>query len=289
MLDITEFINEKNLLEDGDGVLLGVSGGADSVCLLFQFMKVMESIDIHLHVLYVEHGIRGEESKEDGRFVKALCDKLYMPYTLISVDAPAYARQRGLSMEEAARELRYEAFSTEASRMGLNKIATAHNANDNAETILFQMIRGTGVKGLAGIEPLTVRKNYTLIRPLLNTSRGEIEGYLEEIGQSYRTDSTNLKDDYARNKIRHQIIPLMEEINAKAINHINQAGRAVGKMFQGVEADAFDLLYDMMDEKGLNLWHLRQMKEQSRSEVIMAWLRLEGAAHNITRAHVEMI
>lgn len=289
MLDILDYVNEKNLVEDGDGVLLGVSGGADSVCLLFQFMKVMETIDVRLHVIYVEHGIRGEESREDGRFVKALCDRLYMPYTLISVDAPSYAKQRGLSMEEAARELRYEAFFNEARRMGLNKIATAHNANDNAETILFQMIRGTGVKGLTGIDPISLRKDIAIIRPLLNTTREEIENYLVTIGQSYRTDSTNLEDDYARNKIRHQIIPLMEEINKKAVNHINRAGASVRKIFDGVEEDAYDTLYELLDEKGLSLWRLRQMDEVQRSEVLMAWLKVEGAGHNITKAHVEMI
>ena len=289
MLSVLDFVNEQNLLEDGDGVLLGVSGGADSVCLLFQFMKIMEYIDIRLHVIYVDHGIRGEESFEDGRFVKALCNQLYMPYTLISVDVPTYCKHMGLSTEEGARKLRYEAFFEEARRLGLNKIATAHNANDNAETILFQMIRGTGVKGLTGMDPISMREGYTLIRPLLETSREEIETYLNEIGQSYRTDSTNLTDDYARNKIRHQILPLMEEINKKAVDHINQAGRAVGKIFRDVEEDALDALQTISGEEGLDLWRLRQIEEGKRSEILLAWLKMQGAAHNVTKAHIEML
>ena len=288
-MDILDFVNENNLLEDGDGVLLGVSGGADSVCLLFQFMRIMEYIDIHLHVIYVDHGIRGEESFEDGRFVKALCSQIYMPFTLISVDVPNYARQMGMSMEEAARKLRYEAFFDEARRMGLNKIATAHNANDNAETILFQMIRGTGVKGLTGMDAKSKREGYTIIRPLLNTSRQEIEVYLRDMGQIWRTDSTNESDAYARNKIRHHILPMMEEINAKAVDHINQAGRSVRKMFAGVEEDAYDALLSLDGDEGLDLWHLRQIEETKRSEIIMAWLKIQGAAHNVTKAHVEMI
>lgn len=289
MLNILDFVNENNLLEDGDGVLLGVSGGADSVCLLFQFMKIMEYIDIRLHVIYVDHGIRGEESFLDGRFVKALCDRLYMPYTLISVDVPKYASLMGLSTEEAARKLRYEAFFEEARRLGLDKIATAHNANDNAETVLFQMIRGTGVKGLTGMSPISKREGYTIIRPLLDTPREEVEAYLRGMGQSWRTDSTNESDDYARNKIRHNIIPLMEEINSRAVAHINEASKSVKKMFDGVEEDAYDVLLSLSDTQGLDLWRLRQIDKVKRSEILMAWLKTQGAAHNVTKAHIEML
>ena len=286
MLDILDFIH---LLEEGDGVLLGVSGGADSVCLLFQILKVMESIDISLHVVYVEHGIRGEESVEDGRFVKKLCEQIGMPFTFVSVDAPAFAKSEGMSLEQAARALRYEAYADVAYKEGLNKIATAHNANDNAETILFQMIRGAGAKGISGIDVKTKRGNYEVIRPLLSVSRKEIEEYLSEIGQSYREDATNQSDDFARNKIRHQVIPVLEEINAKAVAHINQAGEIVSRMYDGVMQETLDLLDGIMSDNGLRLDPLKKLDYEQRSDVILAYLRYLGVAKDVSKIHVEML
>ena len=289
MLDILDYINEQHLLEEGDGVLLGVSGGADSVCLLFQFLKVMESIDISLHVVYVEHGIRGEESVEDGRFVKKLCEQIGMPFTFVSVDAPAFAEDEGMSLEQAARTLRYEAFLDVAYKEGLNKVATAHNANDNAETILFQMIRGSGAKGISGIDVKSKRKNYEIIRPLLNTSRKEVEEYLQEIGQSYREDVTNASDDFARNKIRHQVIPVLEEINAKAVAHINQAGAIVSRMYDGVMQETLELLDGIMGENGLRLEPLKKLDYDQRADVILAYLRYLGVARDVSKVHIEML
>lgn len=198
------------MLACGDTVVCGLSGGADSVFLLNMLCGLRENLDITVEALHVNHCLRGDESNRDERFCRELCEKLGIPFTAVSCDVRGYAEKNSLSCEESARILRYRIFG-DYSRG--KKLATAHNADDNLETVIHNLIRGTALKGLTGIPP--VREN--IIRPILTVSRHEIEEYLGRIGQNYVTDSTNLTDDYTRNKIRHKIIPVMKEINASLI------------------------------------------------------------------------
>lgn len=195
-----------NMIKSGDTVVCGLSGGADSVCLLLSLNQLSAEMNFALEAIHVNHCLRGEESDRDQQFCHDLCKRLNIPFNAVSCDVKGYSEKNGLSCEEAARELRYGIFREYS--MG-KLLATAHNADDNLETMLLNLIRGTGLKGIAGIPP--VRDN--IIRPLIAVSRLEIEEYLQKCGQDFVTDSTNLTDDYTRNKIRHKIIPLMKELN----------------------------------------------------------------------------
>ena len=211
MLDkILRMIGQYHMLGENDTAVCGLSGGADSVCLLLALYELRERLGINVEALHVNHGIRGGESDRDEDFCRELCGRLGVPFTAVRCDVPAFAGEKGLSLEEAARELRYGIFA-ENSRG--KKLATAHNAGDNLETVLLNLTRGTALRGMAGIPP--VRGN--IIRPLLSATRQDIEGFLASRGQSYVTDSTNLSDDYTRNKLRHRVIPMLEEINGSVI------------------------------------------------------------------------
>lgn len=217
---IERYMEQFRMLEGADCVIAGVSGGADSVCLLLVLNEIRKKLDISLIVLHVNHGIRGEEALRDEVFVRELCRNLNVEYVCVHVDVPGYAKEHRLSEEEAGRELRYRALYERKTKHG--KIAVAHNADDQAETVLFHLCRGCGVKGLGGIAPVSG----DIIRPLLETTRAEIEEYLKERGQEYITDSTNLSIDYTRNRIRHNILPVLEEeIHRGAAAHIASAAR----------------------------------------------------------------
>lgn len=207
MLDkIRDFAEKYDMLHPGCIVVCALSGGADSVCMLYAIRELSFEIGFDVEALHVNHCLRGEESDRDEAFCRELCRNLRIKFNSVSCNVKEYSAEKGLSCEEAARELRYSIFR----KYTCGKIlSTAHNADDNLETMILNLIRGTGLKGMTGIPP--VREN--IIRPLLNVSRKEIEQYLKVIGQTYVTDSTNLTDDYTRNKIRHKIIPLMKEIN----------------------------------------------------------------------------
>lgn len=224
--EVRAWMEQEELIEPGDLILAGVSGGADSVCLLLLLQKLQKEMDFSLEVIHVEHGIRGEESRQDAVFVEELCQKEGITCHICHRDVPGYAASKKIGLEEAARILRYDSYREKARETGRTsvKIALAHHADDNAETILFQMIRGSGIKGLCGMQAKRdIEGGITVIRPLLGVTRREIEGYLRKHGQSFRQDSTNLDTDYSRNRIRHKILPQMEKINSRAVSHIVQS------------------------------------------------------------------
>lgn len=206
------FINGYEMINEGEKVLVGLSGGADSVCLLCALKRLGTEVE----AVHVNHGIRGVEADEDEEFCRKLCEDMGVPFTSFHKDIRQMASDEKLTVEEAGRKYRYECFENWALSCGASKIAVAHNKNDFVETVLFNMSRGTGLNGLSGIKP--VRGN--IIRPLLDVERYEIEDYLGELGQEYRIDSTNLSKDYDRNKIRHIVIPALLELNKGAIKHI---------------------------------------------------------------------
>lgn len=198
-------ISKFNMLQHGEVVCCALSGGADSVALLLSLKNLSAELGITVTAVHVNHLLRGNESDRDEAFCRELCQRLDIPLTVFRKDAADFSHSLGVSVETGAREMRYEIFS----RISADKIATAHNLNDNAETVLFRMARGTGLRGLAGIPPVRGK----IIRPLLFCTRDEIEAYLNDIGQNFVTDSTNLSDDYARNRIRHRIMPEMEAVH----------------------------------------------------------------------------
>ncbi|MBR6477236.1 MAG: tRNA lysidine(34) synthetase TilS [Lachnospiraceae bacterium] len=232
---VKKYCETHGLLQRGDRVLVGVSGGADSVCLLFLLREFQELMDLQLRVVHVNHGIR-KEAGEDARYVRELCQGLDIPYEQVDADVPALSKKLGISLEEAGREARYMAFEEHARRWtpegGTVRVALAHHAGDRAETFLFHLFRGTGIKGLASIPPIRPLGSCgaLVIRPLLCLERGEIEEYLKEKGISYCVDATNAEDTYARNRIRRHVLPYAEkEICEGALRHVNQAAEMLAE------------------------------------------------------------
>lgn len=209
-------VGKYSMFSDADNVVVGFSGGADSVCLLHLLHKFQKEFTYNLVAVHVNHGIRGEEANKDALFAEAFCKERCIPFKLVKIDCISLADKSNSSLEEAGRKARYEAFNSLCSPC--SKIATAHNQNDNAETLIFNLSRGTSLKGACGIP--YVREN--IIRPLLDCSRDEIEGYCKENGLSFVTDSTNLSDEYSRNKIRHNVLPVMNELNSDYLNKVTQ-------------------------------------------------------------------
>ncbi len=199
-------------------VLAAVSGGADSVSLLLALNSIAEKRQISLTAAHYNHCLRGGESDGDEKFVKDLCNRLGVPFVSGRGDVKGEAEKTGESLEEAARRLRY-AFLRQAAQGAF--IATAHTSDDNAETVLMNLMRGAGTKGLSGIPP--VRGD--IIRPMLTVTRREVEEYLREQGQTYREDSTNASDEYTRNRIRHALVPLMTEMSPEFLTMTERTTR----------------------------------------------------------------
>lgn len=245
---VLDFIRKNKLVKKGNSVVLGVSGGADSICMLKILSDLQKRLGISLYVLHINHQIRGEEADEDAAFVKRICTKFKVPHRIINVDVPALAEAEGLSVEEAGRYIRYDEFSKYAYEVGATKIAVAHNSNDNAETVLMNLARGTGIKGLGGIPPKREMEDANgniveVIRPILCLSRKEIEQYLKENEIEYRNDSTNDSTDYTRNKIRLEIMPILENINDNAMQNITNASNELADTSEYIEKDV-DEAYD---------------------------------------------
>lgn len=219
MKRIEKFIQKYHMLTCGDKVIAGVSGGADSVCLFLMLLELREKIGFDLIAVHVHHGLRGEAADQDQRFVEALCEQHRIPLEIFRVNLESIAKKRKQSLEEAGRMVRREAFDSVCQKYGGNKIALAHHQNDNAETLLWNLSRGTGLDGLGGIRPV----NGKFIRPLLCMNRKEIEEYLSKRKQSYCIDETNAGTDYTRNKLRHLVLPILEEqVNSAAVRHMNE-------------------------------------------------------------------
>lgn len=227
MLDIKNYIVKHQLTEKGDSVLVGLSGGPDSVFLLYALNALKKTLGIRLMAVHVHHGIRGAEADRDKVFSENLCREWHVPFRAVYVDAPEYAKEKGMSLEEAARILRYDVFEEvrrdiEEGGVGKDKddfrclIAVAHHMDDQAETVLHNLVRGSGIRGLSGMEP----KRGFIIRPLLSVKREYILRKLKDDGISYVVDSTNLDTQYTRNRIRSEVLPELKEINPEAGAHI---------------------------------------------------------------------
>lgn len=231
MLEIKRYIEKNQLIRPGDGVVVGLSGGPDSVFLLYALHTLQVRMGFALRAVHVHHGIRGAEADRDESFSEELCAKLHIPFQAVHVTAPAYAAQQGLSLEEAARILRYEALEVARQQMTTPTawIAVAHHLDDQAETVLHNLVRGAGLRGLAGMEN---RRNH-VIRPLLSIKREDILKWLEQNKIAYVTDSTNADPHYTRNRIRSTVLPELREINPEASAHIAHSAALLR------EADAY--------------------------------------------------
>ena len=235
---IRNMMKRCRMVSPGQRMLAAVSGGADSVCLLAVLHVLAPELSFSLEAVHVEHGIRGEESLQDCAYVEKLCGELGVRLTVRHIHVPELARKSGRTEEEEARIQRYRIFEETAEQCGAQRVAVAHHLGDQAETVLWNLIRGSGLRGLRGILPVRPLRDGQaasplVVRPLLETSREEIEQYLETRGLSYRTDRTNLDKTVTRNKIRHDILPDLIKLNAQAPRHIAQAAE------EAAEAEAY--------------------------------------------------
>ena len=212
---VQEFIHREQLFADDARILVALSGGADSVALL----RILVRLGYRCHAVHCNFHLREAESNRDEQFAADLCHSLHIPCEVLHFDTQAYAAEQRISIEMAARELRYREFERIREAQGLDVIAVAHHQDDAVETLLLNLIRGAGINGLTGMRV----KNGHVVRPLLCLTRDEVLGYLDELGQPYVTDSTNLTDEYARNKVRLNLLPMMQQINPAAKENILQA------------------------------------------------------------------
>lgn len=231
---IRQVIDKHYMINNGDSIAVGFSGGADSVCLLHVLTCLKDEYDIVLKAVHINHNIRGDEALRDEKFCKEFCQKNGVEFVSFSVDVPALAKEKGISEELCGRQIRYQCFH----KLGTDKIAVAHTLSDSAETLLFNLARGTGMKGICGIS--AVRDN--IIRPLIECTREEIEAYCEANGLPYMTDSTNLSDDYTRNKLRHGVIPVLKSINPSFERNILRLTQNIRLENDFIETEVFDLI-----------------------------------------------
>ena len=224
---ILKFADESDMLPDAGLVLACVSGGADSMCLLEILLEISQSRGFSVAAAHYNHRLRGDESDSDEAFVRAICEARSVPFFCSGGDVRAYALKNGLSLEEAARDMRYGFFYEAAARAGAARIATAHTADDNAETVIINLTRGAGAQGLSGIPP----KRDKLIRPMLRISRDEVMGFILERGVAFCEDSTNSLDIFTRNKIRLAVMPVLKEINPR----LNEAASALTELLRADE------------------------------------------------------
>ncbi|MBQ9115877.1 MAG: tRNA lysidine(34) synthetase TilS [Clostridia bacterium] len=210
---VKKYIVSKSLISEGDRILVALSGGGDSVALIHILHTLSQEMGFMLFAAHFNHRIRGEEADRDERFSGELARRLGIDFRIGSADIPSLARQKGIGLEECAREQRYSFLFETAKRLGCQRIATAHHATDNLETVLFHIVRGSGVNGIGGIAPMRADG---VIRPLLCCSKSEIESFLAVNSLDFVTDSTNLDTDMTRNYIRAEILPLVKNINSSA-------------------------------------------------------------------------
>lgn len=278
---VIETVKKHNMISHGDKIGVGVSGGADSVCLLHFLVKNRELLGIEsITAVHVNHMIRGEEADRDMLFTKQICENLGVDFKSVTVDVPKEAEKSGESIETCARRLRYTVFES----FQFDKFATAHNLNDRMETFFFNLSRGSSVSGLLSIP--YVRDNY--IRPLLDITRDEIEEYLNENGLTYITDSTNTCDDYTRNRIRHFLIPQMFEFNPSFQKAFLKCENSLELENAYIKEETEKLLNECRKDNIYYIEKLKNAHEALRFRAISMILKEQGV-NNISREHIELL
>ncbi len=252
---VETFIRQQHLLQSDGRYLVALSGGADSICLLL----VLKRLGYFVEAIHCNFHLRGEESDRDEDFCRSLCAEKQIPLHLVHFDTREYAQLHKVSIEMAARQLRYHHFASLCHDLGFDGVCVAHHQDDVAETVLMNLIRGSGIKGLSGIKPKIQQRlrvgakagipiPLTVIRPLLCVTRDEIEHFLKEIGQDYVTDSTNLVPDVLRNKIRLQVLPLLDEIAPSASRNIVETAENVAFAEEFLDQAVSGMMEELKDE-----------------------------------------
>lgn len=293
MLDrIRKTVKEHKLIEDGDKIIVAISGGPDSVSLLHALYRLKDEYNIDIYGAHLNHNFRGMDAQVDAQYVSKLCDDLNILCFVKSMDVPKYAKENSLSSEEAGRILRYDFFEEVAERVGASKIAVAHNKNDQAETVLMRLLRGTGLQGLTAIH-LSRGK---IIRPLLNVDRNSIEEYCKINKLSPKIDKTNLQSIYKRNKIRLELIPYLEEnYNPNIIENLVNTADVLKCDFDFIEEESRDIYKELVyteSEKSLilPLEGIKKLHSALKSRVVrLAAEQLVGRQEVLEYKHVQNV
>ncbi len=289
MTDRVRALSEQfHMLPSGAVVLCAVSGGADSMCLLHLLYTLSAQMGFSLQCAHFNHNLRGAESDRDEAFVRAWCREQGIPFLGGNADVSAESQRTGQGIEETARRLRYAFLEKAAKEIGAERIATAHTADDNAETLLLHLTRGAGLQGLGGIPP----RRGLIIRPLLNVSRAQVEEYCDKHGLPYVEDSTNADDSYTRNFLRHQVIPLLKQVNPRAAEHMSAAAQKVREDHECLNEMAAEVVVcASKTDLGLEIEVDRLM--QAPVPVAIRGVRLlmeqAGGGKNCTAAHVDAV
>ncbi|MBE7031788.1 MAG: tRNA lysidine(34) synthetase TilS [Ruminococcaceae bacterium] len=286
-------ISQFNMIKSGDRVLAAVSGGADSVCMLHILSRLKQAIGFEVFCAHLNHGLRGEAADNDEKFVAELCKQLGIKVFTRKTDVAGLAKAEKLTVEEAGRKARYDFFAELSQKHKLTKIATAHNQNDNAETVLMRIIRGTGIDGLSGI-PHT--REDVVIRPVLDISRREIEEYCKKNNLEFCTDATNADNDYTRNKIRNRLIPYLEqEFNPEvcdALSRLAETATEDADFLNGYAKRLYARLASPMPSQKPNALHIDSLKLLEKS-VAVRIVRLAAAEAmkdiKLSKTHIEDI
>ena len=285
-----------HMVRPGSHILVGLSGGADSVCLFFLLHELSKEMDFQVSAIHVNHMLRGESADSDSRFVKELSEGMDIPCYCVRVPVGEMAKRDKLSLEEAGRKARYEVFYQTAKETGADMIALAHHKNDQSETMLFHLARGCGIGGLRGIRP--VRKgDIEIIRPLLCVERKEIEVYLKENHISYVNDETNQENLFSRNKIRNKLIPFMEqELCERTVEHMAHTAELLGEaedFLLEMTGQAFDRVAVRDIEKDRFMISLKEFQKEHpylKGAILKEALeRLAGANKDLEKIHVEKL
>lgn len=280
---VLKAIKEFALL-DGEirNVTVALSGGADSMSLLYCLLDLKEQLGITVNAAHLNHLIRGDESYRDEEFVKEQCQKLGVELFVKRVDIPRLAEESGKSTELVARETRYAFFE----EINSGVVATAHNADDNLETVIFNLTRGTAIEGLCGIPP----KRDIFIRPLILTTRKQVEDYCQLNNIEYVTDSTNLQDCYTRNKIRHNVIPVLKEINPNVAETVLRTGKQLKEISGDVKLRAQEYLkVNLLSETELRLENFQNLPVSVAKQIIKDFIETADKSLSLENIHIEEV
>jgi tRNA(Ile)-lysidine synthase len=297
---IRETISKYDLLTPGDAVIIGVSGGPDSLCLAHALQAVQDELGLDLHLAHLDHGIRGKESRADAEYVEELARDWGVPLTVHHGDVPQYAREQKLAIEEAARRTRYLFLGRVAQEVGATCVAVGHNADDQVETILMHLMRGSGLGGLRGMAPVQVLGAeewwsgplLRLIRPLLEVPRNQVEAYCHEHGLQPRFDRSNLDLTYHRNRIRHELLPHLESFNPRIREVLRRSALVIADDHDYLRLQGLAAWERLAEESGGVVTFPQQewfelhpsIQRQLLREAIH---RLRRSLRDITWAHVE--
>lgn len=290
---VIQTIKKYNLINSGDKIILGVSGGPDSIAMLDILRQLMSELKFDIFVVHINHNIRGKDADEDEKYVKEYCQKYNIKFFAKKIDVPTIAKNEKIGTEEAGRKVRYEYFEEILKETKSNKIAIAHNKNDKVETIIMHLLRGSGISGLKGIEPIRGNK---FIKPLIECDRQEIEKYCRENNLQPRIDKTNFENEYTRNKIRNIVIPyIKKEFNPNIIETITRLAEVVSSEDDFIENIANEnykklLIIEEKNRIELKLKEFNLLDEVLKNRIILITTKkMFGSTQGIEKINISDI